>query len=312
MGHVQNIVNVLREKGVTVHEWAGWQTRGTSMSTDFVGGIIHHTATAYGMAPSVLVNGRPDLKGPLCNFAGNHDGSITVIAAGVANHAGASGGRSMGPLPVTSSFNRYVVGLEIVYPGTQPMTDAQYRTACIWARVVADVVGRGNIESVRAHAETSVTGKWDPGYAQGKTIDMNAFRRDASHTGDDDLTPDQDRILRDIRQQLCGADSRDGGWSGWASFVDSNAKLTMVDFARWTDKNVSTLVSSVATLSTEVAELKARLADVQNYSALAAPRLVEIQSRVTELVSDNTSGGSVDASALASAVVALLAEKLGA
>lgn len=166
----------LRAAGIVVHEWAGWQSRGNGQTSAYEGCIVHHTATGFGFAPAILVNGRSDLPGPLCNYAGNADGSVTVIAAHPANHAGASGGRSMGPLPVTSTFNRRVMGLEIVYPGTQPMTPAQYRTATIWARIVVDVLGYGDRNRARAHAETSITGKWDPGYASGRTIDMNAFR----------------------------------------------------------------------------------------------------------------------------------------
>lgn len=192
----------LRARGFTVHEYPGWRTRGVSMSTAFEGGIVHHTATPYGTCPQVLITGRGQpnpLPGPLANYSGNADGSLTVIAAGVANHAGASGGRSMGPLPVTSSFNRRVLGLEIVYPGSSPMTDAQYRAATAWARAVADVVGYGDIQRVRAHAETSITGKWDPGYAPGKTIDMNKFRADAGNpgpVGDNDMTPQDVLNLR--------------------------------------------------------------------------------------------------------------------
>jgi hypothetical protein len=166
----------LRAAGVTVYEWPGWESRGNGQSSAYEGGIIHHTATAFGSTPAVLVDGRKDLAGPLCNYAGNADGSVTVIAAHPANHAGASGGKSMGPLPVTSTFNKRVLGLEIVYPGTAPMRTAQYRTALIWARVVADVVGHGDIQRIRAHAETSITGKWDPGDAPSRTINMAAFR----------------------------------------------------------------------------------------------------------------------------------------
>jgi hypothetical protein len=144
--------------------------------------LVHHTASAFAVARpgtgiyDLLVRGRSDLPGPLCNWAGNSDGSVTYIAAHPANHAGASGGRSMGPLPVTSLFNRRVMGLEIVYPGTEPMRDAQYRTALIWSRIVTDVCGFGNIQRARAHAETSITGKFDPGDAPGRTINMAAFR----------------------------------------------------------------------------------------------------------------------------------------
>lgn len=187
----------LRAAGVTVREAAGWQDRGNGQVSAYEGGLVHHTATGFGIAlpgtgvGNLLINGRPDLAGPLCNYAGNDDGSLTVIAAHPANHAGASGGRSMGPLPTTTLFNRRVLGLEIVYPGTQAMKPAQYRSALIWARVVADVVGGGDIERVRAHAETSITGKWDPGVAEGKTIDMAAFRRAAKTVllQEDDMQP---------------------------------------------------------------------------------------------------------------------------
>ncbi len=190
----------LRAAGITVREASGWQSRGNGQTSAYEGGLVHHTATGYGIAVpgtgpgNLLINGRPDLRGPLCNYAGNDDGSITVIAAHPANHAGASGGRSMGPLPVTSLFNRRVLGLEIVYPGTSPMRPAQYRSALVWSKAVADVCGGGNIERVRAHAETSITGKWDPGEAPGRTINMAAFRRAATTVLEDDDMSLDDRL----------------------------------------------------------------------------------------------------------------------
>jgi hypothetical protein len=135
----------------------------------------------------------------------------------------------MGPLPTTSLFNRRVLGLEIVYPGTTPMRAAQYRSALVWARIVADVVGGGNIERVRAHAETSITGKFDPGDALGRTIDMAAFRRAAKTVLEDDDMSLDDRLppvklsdgrsytlkVRDVlwglAQQLPGNGSAAGG-----------------------------------------------------------------------------------------------------
>lgn len=199
----------LRAAGIVVREAAGWQSRGNGQTSAYEGGLVHHTATGYGIAlpgtgvGNLLINGRPDLRGPLCNYAGNDDGSITVIAAHPANHAGASGGRSMGPLPVTSLFNRRVMGLEIVYPGTMPMRDAQYRSALVWAEAVADVCGRGDLERVRAHAETSITGKWDPGFAPGRTIDMAAFRN-AARNVEDDLTPEERRWLKFLFDRVAG------------------------------------------------------------------------------------------------------------
>lgn len=198
----------LRAAGITVHEWPGWESRGNGLTSRYEGCIVHHTGSGYGVAYQGLITGRPDLAGPLCNYAGNEDGSLTVIAAHPSNHAGASGGRSMGPLPVTTLFNPRVLGLEIVYPGTAPMRPAQYRTACIWARIVTDVLGFGDIQRCRAHGETSVTGKWDPGFAKDRTIDMNRFRTDGlaavGHHEEDPLSALSDVEQRNLYNRVMG------------------------------------------------------------------------------------------------------------
>ena len=204
----QEINARLRAAGIFVHEVPGWQARGNGQSSAYEGGLIHHTASPPEMAlpgtgaGKVLINGRTGLSGPLCNYAGNPDGSVTVVAAHPANHAGASGGRSMGPLPVTRSFNKRVLGLEIVYRGTEPMTAAQYNSAVAWARAVAQVCAGGDAQRIRAHAETSVTGKFDPGDAPGRTIDMNAFRDAVRQEAD--LTPDEHKMLKFLFDRVAG------------------------------------------------------------------------------------------------------------
>ena len=177
-----------RRLGARVTFEPGWESRGNGLQGNYEGCIVHHTASNSSFAKpnptrSILINGRPDLPGPLCNVTGpwceDSDPWLHVIAAFPANHAGASGGRSMGPLPVTSLFNPRVLGLEVDYSGNVPMTVGQRKAALIFARGATNVLQR-SIEYVRAHAETSVTGKWDVGYAAGKTYDMAAFRRDAA------------------------------------------------------------------------------------------------------------------------------------
>jgi hypothetical protein len=204
---ILRIVDVFRRYGVPVTFEPGWDTRGNGHAASYVGGLIHHTATPLSdTRPQVLLSGRPDLPPPLTNLAGLAGGGIHVCAAHPANHAGASGGYSMGPLPIAKLFNPRVVGLEIVYPGVSPMTAAQYRTACVFAVAIKDVFGRPSMEWTRAHAETSVTGKWDPGYASGKTIDMAKFRADAASLAkEDDMNTVQDALLRGIHEQLTGS-----------------------------------------------------------------------------------------------------------
>lgn len=183
-------VEILRSLGVTVTFEPGWEVRGNGQSSAYQGGIIHHTGGAYNnTCPWILIGGRSDLAGPLCNFAGLANGVIHVVAAHPANHAGASGGPSTGPFPRTSLFNRLVMGLEICYPGAQPMTNEQYRSAKAFAKTMQ--VMYGDIERARAHRETSIEGKWDPGYAPGKTIDMAALRAEAANQEEDEVSAEQ-------------------------------------------------------------------------------------------------------------------------
>ena len=187
MGDVRKLVDALRAAGVTVHEWTGWQGRGNQgiSEIEIKGAILHHTATPYGSAFAGLVSStRPDMRGAmLCNFAGNSDGSLTVIGSGLAWHAGGGYGPNQGPLaPYANNRNYYTVGLEIVYPGTSPMTDAQYATTLIFSKVVADTFCDGDIECVRGHLEVNgrgYEGKWDPGRGNGISYDMNLLRSQA-------------------------------------------------------------------------------------------------------------------------------------
>lgn len=195
-----------RRLGAEVTFEPGWERRGNGQSARYEGGVVHHTAFLSSFqkpfpALSTLLNGRTDLPGPIANVGGpvcpEDRPRLHIIAAHPANHAGASGGRSMGPLPRTSLFNPTVVGLEIDYAGLTPMIGGQYRAALIFTRGLANVLGR-SVEWIRAHAETSVTGKWDPGYANGRTIDMAVFRRDAANLTpaslEDDMPSFSDRI----------------------------------------------------------------------------------------------------------------------
>lgn len=187
MGDVRKLVEALRAAGVTVHEWSGWDGRGNEKTPQIQikGAVLHHTGTAYGSAfPGLVSSTRPDLYGGLlANFAGNSDGSLTVLGSGLAWHAGGGYGPSQGPLaPYASRRNYYTVGLEIVYPGSSPMTDAQYQTALKFAKVVADLFAGGDLEYVRGHYEVNgrgYEGKWDPGWKPGTPIDMNVFRSQA-------------------------------------------------------------------------------------------------------------------------------------
>lgn len=189
MSDVSDLVIELRARGITVHEWTGWYNRSNENNRphiDIRGAIIHHTGSSYGSAYKGLVSSTQGWAygKALCNFAGNADGSLTVIASGVTWHAGGGYGPSQGPLaPFADDRNYYTVGLEIVYPGNTPMTHAQYATAKKFGRTVADLFGNGNLQVVRGHGEVNgrgYEGKWDPGWSPDQMIDMNVFRAEAA------------------------------------------------------------------------------------------------------------------------------------
>jgi peptidoglycan hydrolase-like protein with peptidoglycan-binding domain len=83
--------DVLKTAGLKVSLVDGWENRGRVDVGRIFGVICHHTAGPRdGNMPSLhtLINGRPDLSGPLAQLGLGRDGTYFVIAAGRANHAG--------------------------------------------------------------------------------------------------------------------------------------------------------------------------------------------------------------------------------
>jgi peptidoglycan hydrolase-like protein with peptidoglycan-binding domain len=87
------IATRLRQRGFTVIEQPGWQTRGHGDFADIESVVLHHTVDnppADYPSLKIVTSGRPDLAGPLCNFGVGRAGTIFLVAAGVAWHAGAT------------------------------------------------------------------------------------------------------------------------------------------------------------------------------------------------------------------------------
>jgi hypothetical protein len=82
---------ILEDAGLKVAEQPGWRTRGRGDAGPIKGVMCRHTAgPAQGIMPSlgVITNGRSDLPGPLAQLGLGRDGTLFVVAAGRANHAG--------------------------------------------------------------------------------------------------------------------------------------------------------------------------------------------------------------------------------
>lgn len=274
-------VQLVRAQGVMVTFEPGWETRGNGYALKPVGVLVHHTGTPSSVTNpfptrKVLRDGRSNLSGPLCNSAGPADGSVHIVAAQAANHAGASGGKSMGPLPVTTLFNPTVWGHEIDYAGTVPMLAVQYRSAALWCNALlqamteAGLIPRMDFERVRAHAETSITGKWDAGYALDRTIDMRQFRADVARPQEIDvaLDPTERAWLEDILRRVQSIHAY--GWlplpANLGSIPHWSAGGNLTEFAEFLQREMNGNDVQEAQ-SVTLAEIRAMLRDHVNGSA---------------------------------------------
>lgn len=176
-----NLPALLRKHGLTVVEIDGWQEHGRPASTGGfapVGVLCHHTASAANghAAIGLLVDGRSDLPGPLCHLSLDRQGVVYVVAAGRANHAGEA--KASGTV-AGGDGNVLYIGIEAQNTGTgEHWPKAQYDAYILLCAALCVEVTGNSANTVRAHKETSVTGKIDPA---GPTpyeanFDMDKFR----------------------------------------------------------------------------------------------------------------------------------------
>lgn len=165
------LADEFRAAGLTVVEVEGWKNRGRPASTGHfnprAGVTTHHTgarssATNPRAGLSMLVSGRPDLPGPLCQWATAYDGTVIVVAAGRANHAGRVGRSGTAGMPLGADGNALALGNEVITDGTQPLPKAQRDAIALANKVVLDHYKNGRDRAHR-HADISGTGKWDIG-----------------------------------------------------------------------------------------------------------------------------------------------------
>lgn len=160
----------LRGHGLTVKKVEGWQTRSAGSFAP-EGVLIHHTASnkASGDLPctGIVTHGRSDLPGPLCNILIGRSGTVLLVAAGRANHAGTGG--PYGGIPANEG-NFRLVGIECENDGIgEPWPDKQKKAMGIVSAVLLKRMGQP-ARRCFAHREWT-SRKVDP-----RGIDMDKFR----------------------------------------------------------------------------------------------------------------------------------------
>ena len=193
-----NLADAARKSGLPVVEVDGWRTRGHGGLVSVRTIVVHHTATAAtapGDYPSlgIVRDGRPDLDGPLAQLGLGRDGTVYVIAAGVAYHAGT--------VFESMQDNWHAIGIEAEHDGVSPWPLEQVDAYARLCAALCDRYGLGP-DRVLGHKEVAAPAgrKTDPNF------DMAAFRGRVSvhlaNQGDpmSDYTTQIDAIQKDAAE----------------------------------------------------------------------------------------------------------------
>ena len=185
---LNDLATAVRKSGLPVVETQGWKSRGHGPFVAVETIVCHHTAgPSTGNMPSlgVVTNGRPGLSGPLCNLGLARDGTVYVVAAGIAWHAGV----------VRSSAyqNTHAIGIEAEATGTGPWSSVQMDAYAKLCRALCEHYGIP-ISRVLGHKEVcSPAGrKIDPNF------DMGAFRKRVTNASLEDDMPLTDADVKKI------------------------------------------------------------------------------------------------------------------
>lgn len=194
-----DLADACRKSGLKVVEVSGWQSRGHGSLYGVRTIVCHHTATARsapGDYPSINVvrNGRSDLPGPLAQLGLGRSGTVYVIAAGVAYHAGEVRDSSMD--------NWHAIGIEAEADGLSPWPAAQVDA---YARLCAALCEHYDVPVPRVlgHKEVCapVGRKTDPNF------DMGAFRARVTNAAQEDIMQpeDFDKIRAIVKDEVAAA-----------------------------------------------------------------------------------------------------------
>lgn len=149
------LADVLTDAGLKVKPFPGWETRGGTLFNP-VGIILHHTVTKPTTADAVIdrflaTTGSSTTPAPLCNYSTNRDGTVSLIAAGTANHGGKGSWQGV-------SGNSRFFGDEMKNLGTkvEPWPARQLDSARTAAAAILTHLGKTNAGMVCGHKEYAI------------------------------------------------------------------------------------------------------------------------------------------------------------
>lgn len=238
---------------LTVVEVDGWQNRGYAGQSlyDVRGHIFHHTASNQSSGLDVVTlnmctYGRSDLPGPLCQLMLGRSGTIYVVAAGLANHAG------VGYVPGVpqDAGNYYLLGTEMESDGiSNDWTEAQLRVMPHLGAAIEEAYGAGNRGFIQVgHKEYSSQGKIDPSF-----IDMDELRDkinnllDGVDTSSTANIPAEVEKVKEMTENILDIHVKE---------IRTGKTTTLSREVSWLSKNFEDIFKSLARIETKLAELE--------------------------------------------------------
>ena len=206
------LADCLRASGLEVVETTGWKERGADLPGLCSVVIGHHTATPRTAANAgqdiptlgLLIRGRSDLAGPLCQLGLGRSGTYYVVAAGKANHAGK--GHWAG---VVNS--RRTIGIEAEHPGIGGWPEAQLAAYDLGVAAVLRQLDQ-DARRYAGHREWAVPAgrKVDPGGLECAQQRVRVDAQLATMSGaprslallDEELTMDETTLRRIIQEEV--------------------------------------------------------------------------------------------------------------
>lgn len=189
-----DLADACRKSGLPVEEVDGWRTRGHGELFAVNGIVCHHTATPKGAAGNyptlrIVRDGRVGLPGPLSQLGLGRDGTVYVIAAGVAYHAGDTF--------YPRQDNWHTIGIEAEHDGVSPWPPVQLSA---YVRLVAALAEHYGVplSNVQGHKEVAepLGRKIDPNF------DMTEFRARVKRVNASDVRLDLNAAMASTKDAL--------------------------------------------------------------------------------------------------------------
>jgi len=165
---LSDLAEAARRSGLPVDEVPGWRERGHGELSGLRTIVAHHTATpltSRGSFPSLAIvrDGTADLPGPLAHLGLGRDGTVHVIAAGLAYHAG--------EVRDPDAANEWSLGIEAEHDGVTPWP---LELAVAYARLCRALADHYRLpyDRVLGHKEVCAP----PGRKIDPNLDMDDFR----------------------------------------------------------------------------------------------------------------------------------------